>query len=86
MSNLQQFIAGWINLRQQRQALLDVLGKPDDHLLRDAGLTMEDASWLASHGLMAWIKSHGHRILTKPAMPRPQALSVTPRSNCYPRC
>ncbi|MEP7452171.1 hypothetical protein [Phyllobacterium sp. SB3] len=82
MSNLQQLIIGWINLRQQRQALMDVLGKPDDHLLRDVGLTDEEASWLVSHGLMAWVKSHGH---TSRSSPQSQRRKAAGRADCYSR-
>ncbi|EJM99311.1 hypothetical protein [Phyllobacterium sp. YR531] len=58
MSDLQTVITGWLVLRQQRQALLDVLGKADDRLLRDAGLTREEAMRLVKQSAMAWVIGH----------------------------
>lgn len=84
MSYLQQFIIGWISLRQQRQALIGVLAKPDDHLLRDVGLSREEASQLVSYGLMAWFKNHGRVHANRFGKATLQPLSDTPRCNCYP--
>lgn len=60
MSNLPSlgsFLTALCQAYQQRQALLDVLGKPDDHLLRDAGMAREDALQIARRNLViiAWI-------------------------------
>jgi uncharacterized protein YjiS (DUF1127 family) len=53
MSNLQSFkkiLISWRQARQQRKALLDILSKPSDHLLRDAGLTRREAQSLLASG------------------------------------
>ena len=36
----------WIAIRHERRLLLDILEKPDDRLLRDAGITREEAALL----------------------------------------
>ena len=37
------FLQRWTAIRHERRLLLDILGKPNDHLLNDAGITREDA-------------------------------------------
>lgn len=53
MSNLQspkKILAAWRQTRQQRKALFDIVNKPSDHLLRDAGLTRQEARSLLVSG------------------------------------
>ena len=40
---LTKLIEAWRNARNEQELLLSVLSKPGDHLLRDAGMTREDA-------------------------------------------
>lgn len=38
-----QFVRVWRAVRHERRLLLDILSKPSDRLLIDAGITREDA-------------------------------------------
>ncbi len=40
---LTKLIQAWRTARQEQELLLTLLNKPGDHLLRDAGMTREDA-------------------------------------------
>lgn len=41
---LTKFLQAWRTAGQEREVLLTLLNKPGDHLLRDAGMTREDAT------------------------------------------
>lgn len=50
------FLQRWMAIRRERRLLLDILEKPDDRLLRDAGITREEAALLLKslHGAPLW--------------------------------
>jgi uncharacterized protein YjiS (DUF1127 family) len=77
-SALEFFLTAWCQAYQQRQALLHILGKPNDHLLRDAGLTREDALRMVSRNLIrtAWdlVQARSNRAIS------PKLIATSPAS------